>query len=482
MPKTTLRAAAIFLSAQLLAAGLLAAAASAQFPSGGFRPGDLYLLSTSFAQGGMGKQGVLRIDPVSGAPSVVAAMAIVATPLTFDPFRDRLVFVGATLAQPLSQGLLFMDAAGATTKITLPFGIDYHAPRGTGAIYLYAQGNQVHVLRADDTIVPLLDQAGTGTFSFAPTGFPLGFAFDPGTNALFRFRWDPASSCGYGANVVDRVMLTADGSQVTGSVATQALCIGSGTGLLGSVTRTPDGRFFLVCDGAVGGTNPNRVAFLDPATLTATPFTSLENLFAAVRQGVYSPITGRAIVLDTFFDRLLSFSPGQPQPGTVFTPSTTDPKVSSAGASGEAAYLAVVDYGAAGLSAYGTGTPGCDGPIAFTGLGAPKAGVAGYRFLGSKAPPSALGLVLATDAADFAGTDLFGLGFVLHVDLLQATEVSTFDIFSDASGQAATAPFAIPPSLAGKTYYAQSIWVWSSCPLPPWGLSSSNGLVLAIQG
>lgn len=457
-------------------------AAAAQFPTGGFTPGDLYLLAPEFQTGGVSKPGILRIDPLTGVPSVVAALGSVSKPLTFDAYRDRLVFYGWTDPLNPAPGLLFMDAAGSTTKVTLPIAIHGHAPTGSGSIYLYRQNHEIHVLRADDTIVPLLNEAGTGTFALPTPDLILGFAYDLTTNALFRFRWSVSSTCGYASNVVDRIPLTANGTQVAGPVATASLCLTTGTGLVGSVSPAPGGKFLVVMDGTAIPNGSNRIVLFDPATLTTTTFATLFGYFGIAREGAYSPITGRAVVFDSLNDEIRSFSPGQPAPGTTLTPSTSDPKVSAPGSAGAAGYLCAVNYGNAGLSAYGTGTPGCAGPIAFTGLGTPKAGLAGYRFLASNAPATSLGLVLAADAAHLAGADLLGVGILLHVDLLAATSLETFDIASDATGQAATAPFTIPPSLAGQTFYAQSIWAWTTCTLPPFGLSSSNGLVLVIQG
>ena len=36
------------------------------------------------------------------------------------------------------------------------------------------------------------------------------------------------------------------------------------------------------------------------------------------------------------------------------------------------------------------------------------------------------------------------------------------------------------PSLVGASVYAQALWLWSSCALPPFGLSSSRGLALTL--
>ena len=57
----------------------------------------------------------------------------------------------------------------------------------------------------------------------------------------------------------------------------------------------------------------------------------------------------------------------------------------------------------------------------------------------------------------------------------------TFPFSSDAFGDAlAPLPILNRPNLVGLTLYAQALWVWTSCPLPPFGLSSSKGLALTV--
>lgn len=139
--------------------------------------------------------------------------------------------------------------------------------------------------------------------------------------------------------------------------------------------------------------------------------------------------------------------------------------------------------GASPVVAYGTGTPGCQGTETLTVNECPKVGAGSFAIATSVAPPSSLGLGLVTDQANAAGSDPFGIGVLLHVDLLLSTEVIPLDFVSDGAGQA-TAPAPIPntPALANRTYYAQTIWGWpvSSCSLPPFNLSSSRGLALTI--
>ena len=138
---------------------------------------------------------------------------------------------------------------------------------------------------------------------------------------------------------------------------------------------------------------------------------------------------------------------------------------------------------AAGVSAYGIGTPGCAGLHVLGAPTSPTVGDAQFQLTCDHAPPSALGLVLAGDAAEIAGADPFGIGLVLHVSL-GSTQLFTFDMQSDSFGDAAASlPIPPTPSLVGLTFYAQALWHWpqSACAPSLFGLSSSNGLALTIQ-
>jgi Tol biopolymer transport system component len=133
---------------------------------------------------------------------------------------------------------------------------------------------------------------------------------------------------------------------------------------------------------------------------------------------------------------------------------------------------------------YGTGTPGCAGPHVHSGLNAPKIGNAQFTVKCTAAPPNGLGGWWIADTQDLVGSDPFGVGIKLHLDLFNAVEFFAFDLYADASG-VATAAVGIPnnPILVGKTYYSQVVWAWplTTCHNFPYGLSSSNGISITIQ-
>ncbi len=136
----------------------------------------------------------------------------------------------------------------------------------------------------------------------------------------------------------------------------------------------------------------------------------------------------------------------------------------------------------ASTSTYGVGKAGCSGAHVATMNGVPFVDSPFLELRASKTPPSSLGLGLVADAQDVAGSDPFGIGVPLHVDLLAATEVISLDLVSDANGFAA-APTPIPnsPALAGKTYFLQGLFAWAGpCALPPYGLSVTKGVQVTI--
>lgn len=136
----------------------------------------------------------------------------------------------------------------------------------------------------------------------------------------------------------------------------------------------------------------------------------------------------------------------------------------------------------ANVSTFGTGTPGCNGTQVPGVIHAPEVGMNNFYLTCTNAPPSSLALGLLTDWADVGGSDPFGIGCLLHTDLLFSTEIIPLDVLSDASGFGSLfVPIPNDNSLIGKVYYVQHLWVWSSCTLaPPYNLSSSQGLTLPL--
>jgi len=132
-------------------------------------------------------------------------------------------------------------------------------------------------------------------------------------------------------------------------------------------------------------------------------------------------------------------------------------------------------------AAFGLGSPGCQGVQVLASLGTPQVGGSTFQLTATACPPSSLGLLLAGTAPSLLGLDVFGIGVPTYVDLLLSTEVHVLDFPSDGSGFASI-PIPIPPlsSLAFSNYYAQGLFLWTQCSLPPYQLSGTNGLQFVI--
>ncbi len=150
--------------------------------------------------------------------------------------------------------------------------------------------------------------------------------------------------------------------------------------------------------------------------------------------------------------------------------------------SGDVVRIVPASAAAPPVASYGAGTPGCDGAHGLSVPSAPVAGMPDFVLRCTHAPPSSLGLALVADAALLAGGDPFGLGAELLVDLLGASEAIGADLVTDASGAASlSGPIANDPSLVGRTFYAQALFVWvGGCSLPPHQISTSHGLAMTI--
>ncbi|MBI3819856.1 MAG: hypothetical protein HY286_14260 [Planctomycetes bacterium] len=137
------------------------------------------------------------------------------------------------------------------------------------------------------------------------------------------------------------------------------------------------------------------------------------------------------------------------------------------------------------VSPYGMGTAGRLGIQGMLTNGPPVNGTPGFGFTTTNAPPRSLGLLLITDSPDFAGSDPFGIGAILHVDFAMATTVFAFNMYSGGEEGTAYSITGIPlnPALVGSTFYAQSVWVWTPANAwfnPPFGVSTSRAIKLTI--
>jgi hypothetical protein len=135
----------------------------------------------------------------------------------------------------------------------------------------------------------------------------------------------------------------------------------------------------------------------------------------------------------------------------------------------------------AGLTPFGSGTPGCAGAHALGANRAPAVGAADFALTGTNAPPHAAGIAAVGLAPDAGGTVALDVRF--HLDLGAPLPV-LLSIASDGAG-AAFAPLPIPslPGLAGVTVYAQALWPWApdaACDPSALLWSSTPGLAITI--
>lgn len=138
-----------------------------------------------------------------------------------------------------------------------------------------------------------------------------------------------------------------------------------------------------------------------------------------------------------------------------------------------------------GVSAYGTGTPGCHGTLGMNASAIPRVNTPTFAFLCSMAPVNSFGVGIVTDSQDLVGTFLQDWGVLLHLDATTATEVETFN-FASGQNRLGVGPIPIPndPKFIGETFFAQSLWIQSfgdACSGSPLNLVSSNGVSITVQ-
>lgn len=148
-----------------------------------------------------------------------------------------------------------------------------------------------------------------------------------------------------------------------------------------------------------------------------------------------------------------------------------------------AGLVEVISMRPTGITQYGAGLAGCNGPTVLTTNMSPKSGYFNFAFRGNNAPANSLGLLLGGNAQDVAGTDALFIGIPLYINLAHSTELYGIDFPTDAQGFASVqAPIPTMPVMTGLTYFLQAIYAWGgACSLPPYGLSTSRGMKLIFQ-
>ncbi|MBL8693946.1 MAG: FG-GAP repeat protein [Planctomycetes bacterium] len=183
---------------------------------------------------------------------------------------------------------------------------------------------------------------------------------------------------------------------------------------------------------------------------------------------------GRSVAISG--DIVVVGADGEDSNATGIDGSQLDNSASGAGA----AYIFDIDNNP-GVFVYGTGTHGCAGTHTLDVTHAPMINSPQFGITCNNAPPSTLGLGIFADVADISGSDPLFVGVLLHVDLFASSFLVPLDFVSDAVGSGVAAvPLPNAPSFIGNTYYIVALWVWTTCSLPPYNLSTSQGLAMTV--
>jgi len=444
-----------------LAAVVAMTAAPVAAQGGHFTAGDLFIDSASVLNMA-GGAAIVRVDPVTHASSVFIDTTTTFAHSCFDPYRQRLIFTGATdAAHPfnhwMADGLGNLQALGPAALYSR------FAPTGDGRIYMLNGGgapfawldaaNIVHTLMDSSGVQPYLVD-GVANYSVR------SMVYDPITNSLFLTSSTPCGGGTAGKLYVRRVPLSADGTRVIGPADCGSFDVtGSAFDVAESksLTRLPDGRLLIVADtsgGTPGTTNLPRLVQVDPVSFAITPFAFTGNYPTAgvLDGGTWSEALNKVVVLDSFADNLRSFAEGTAGPGTAIAPIGSP--VSSTGGSAELTRILDIPSSACtgGWIPYGTGLPGNGGFVpTLIGAGCPEAGAVITLKLANA--------VGGASAALFVGVSKAALPF--KGGTLHLVPALTFNLpLGGTPGVAGAGSFSLPALLpgnvAGLTVYLQA--------------------------
>ena len=472
----------------------LPAAASAQ--GSGFNAGEVFVYTGGLTAPGYTGAGILRVEPLAGAGSVLIQLANTLDnvgALAFDTYRQRLVFCASIPGtEPLPQLHLWL-ADGAGNRQTLGDGLfpantqfDAIAPTGDGRIYFHSAhdttkqirwfdaANGLHVLYDTDGITPLLIDGDQN--------FPImGMIHDAPTNSLFIASSTPAPGFPLGATNVRKLPLSADGSKLAGPVGNATFEISSKPwGQTSGETprgwaRGPNGELLLLILSIDEESMP-RLLQVDPVTSvisiwasngsTSLPFGCSTNTGIA-----FSSTLGKAVIADYWNSKLRAYAEGDAGVGTVVGTSPVTP-------SGYYCNMTSVPQGdcAGGWIAYGAGLAGKGGfvpQLAGSGCAEPGAAI-GLKLSGAVGGASAsLFVGLAPAAIPFKGGTFLVGAVVLTASLPMGGTPGV------AGAGAFTLPASLPPipALSGTSLYLQAGFGDAAAVK---GVSLTQGLELAI--
>lgn len=319
----------LFLPSLCVAATVLPA--RSQFPTG-----SIYVASVRTQPGGSPYNAVTRIDPFSGAATdlLVLGGSVYPASMAYDPYRDRLIAY-CTLGASPNPAVHALDGFGGWSTLSTTYLVRL-APRGDGLIYGYKAGaggstlQTIYYLDAANQEHALLDVGGASPwllFGGAPhNGDPIqAIVFDPSENALFlALRGDTLTPTCSGPSLrvsIRKLPLTPDGTALRAPAQCSEFDITS----LPNAVETPlgfsygpAGDLLLAVQVSWSGGMP-RLLRIDPATGQISPFANTGPYYgdAAIACGVYSPLSGKALIYDDGNDVLRQFAPGSIGDGEV---------------------------------------------------------------------------------------------------------------------------------------------------------------------
>lgn len=323
---------------------LLAAPLSAAPQAGGFTPGELVIYSPALKGLSSVSGGVARIDPATGTVTTVVLLTGSSQSLQgsicYDPFRDRVLFVGGWPTTSDAKRLWAADAAGNMTDLgQVGVSLSCLTPGPGGRIYARGPSPATALVYVDaaNQLQTVMDASGTQPFQ-PPTWDIRGMLYHPGLNALFvaNYGFSPWN-CGDTNPSLVRVRLSDDGTRVTAVDGCVSMAVDPGTGATPvGVSMGPNGQILVTVDTNSNAQQP-RMQLVDPVAMSASTFAS-NGYFgaAATNAGTWSHALGKAVILDTGNDVLRAFAPGETGDGTILLPSAT---ISAGGSSGEVATL-----------------------------------------------------------------------------------------------------------------------------------------------
>ena len=311
----------------LLASLPLLSAAPALGQASGFQPGELIYYSQAVPNLPPVDAGLLRIDPASGATSVLLPVWSADSRrdnLAFDPYRERVVFYGSFPDFTDPRRLYLLDGFGNTTILGAEEqSVTGIAPASGGRIYYYQSAfGEVRYFDAQDQEHTLMDVGGTQPFDGG--GHLTALLYDATTNSLFA-GVSRVGTFGCGAQALHsrivKLPLSRDGSRLRAPLECVEVPINStvGSSPVGLV-HGPDGKLLLFVATGTNDVEP-RMVLVDPVTLDQTPFASNGGVTHSMVGGVWSRTLERAVFADIWNNDLRSFAYGDTGAGTVITPS-----------------------------------------------------------------------------------------------------------------------------------------------------------------